>query len=90
MYCFLSLYITTNNIVTKDYGIILKAPSSRITSPFSIGFSIILCTNCANSAGSPNRFGNGVAFDKNAITLSGRFANKGVLNKPNNFFINLN
>lgn len=66
------------------YGCILSAPSSLITSPFNMGFSIILCTKWANSEGSPSRDGNGTDFDKNAITFSGRLSRSGVLNKPKN------
>lgn len=34
-----------------------RAPSSRMTSPFNIGFSTMCLTSSPNSAGSPRRFG---------------------------------
>src|SRR3546814_7406403 len=44
---------------TGHLGDILIAPSSRIVSPLSIGFSTIARTSLAYSDGSPRRLGNG-------------------------------
>lgn len=89
IFIFFLCFFCINPRTKLNQGAILRPPSSRITSPLSIGFSIMLCTNCANSAGSPNLFGNGVAFERKAITLSGRFESNGVLNRPKNIFIYL-
>src|SRR5207249_5367416 len=47
------------NIEEPYLAAMRRAPSSRITEPFSIEFSIICRANCANSAGRPRRAGNG-------------------------------
>lgn len=53
-------------------GCILKAPSNLIISPFSIGFSMIVCTKCPYSRGSPRRAGQGTVEASCARTLSGK------------------
>jgi len=66
----------------RHYGCIRSAPSKRITSPFSIGFSTMHCTRCANSSGKPSRGGNGTVLDRNCRTLSGSVPSSGVSIKP--------
>lgn len=68
--------------MAPHYGCILRAPSKRITSPFSTGFRIIASTSKANSSGFPSRAGFGMVFAKNDLTFSGKLANKGVSNSP--------
>lgn len=63
-------------------GCMRKAPSSLITSPFSIGFSIILCTRCPNSAGSPRRLGKGTVLPSSSLTFSGKLISRGVRKSP--------
>ena len=64
------------------YGCILSAPSSRIVSPFSIGFSTMACTSIAYSAGRPRRCGKGTVEPRNFFTLSGSEASMGVSKRP--------
>uniref|UniRef100_A0A2M4B393 Putative secreted protein n=1 Tax=Anopheles triannulatus TaxID=58253 RepID=A0A2M4B393_9DIPT len=59
-----------------------RAPSRRMTSPFSSGLSTIACTSCAYSEGSPSRCGNGMVLARNARTFSGSACSMGVLNSP--------
>ena len=59
-----------------------RAPSNRITSPFSKGFSTIHCTRWANSPGCPRRLGFGTVLARNVLTFSGRLAKSGVSNRP--------
>ena len=63
-------------------GCILSAPSSRMTSPFIIGFSMSACTRWAYSSGSPRRWGKGMERASSWRTASGRLARRGVSNKP--------
>jgi len=49
---------------------ILIPPSSRITTPFNIEFSIPSRTILANSSGFPGRSGNSITFVKLDLTLS--------------------
>ena len=48
-----------------------NAPSRRITSPFSIGFSQTARTIAANSSGRPSLEGNGTALPRLACTSAG-------------------
>ena len=49
---------------------ILVPPSSRITHPFSISFSMHSFANDANSSGLPALFGNSIAPSRLCLTLS--------------------
>ena len=53
-------------------GAMRIAPSRRITSPFSIGFSRMWRTRAAYSSGRPRRLGNGTAAPSDCWTFSGR------------------
>ena len=59
-----------------------SAPSSLMTSPFIIGFSIILCTNWPYSEGSPRRLGKGTILPSSFLTFSGNPISKGVRKSP--------
>ena len=48
---------------------ILIAPSSRITVPFNMPFSIESLTVLANSCGCPALFGNSIAFSRLCFTF---------------------
>ena len=52
-------------------GAIRIAPSSRITSPFSIGFAMISRTSDANSAGRPSRGGKGTILPSDSAMSGG-------------------
>lgn len=59
-----------------------NAPSSLMTSPLIIEFSIILCTKWPYSEGSPRRFGKGAVFPSSFLTFSGNFNSNGVRKRP--------
>src|SRR6185436_2599406 len=63
-------------------GAIRSAPSSRIVSPLSIGFSMIDVAICAYSPGSPSRWGNGIELPSASRASSGSSASSGVSNRP--------
>ena len=52
-------------------GAIRSAPSSRIVSPLSIGFSTIDVASCAYSPGRPSRCGNGIELPSASRASSG-------------------
>ena len=60
------------------FAVIRIAPSSRMTSPLSMEFSIICITNWAYSEGLPRRFGKGVIFPRASCASCGRDASIGV------------
>ena len=70
--------------VLSYYHGIRTAPSSLMFSPLIILFSIIACTSCANSAGSPRRLGNGTICAILCCSEGSGLAlvNMGVKNKP--------
>src|SRR5215210_1388235 len=63
-------------------GGILKAPSSLIVSPFSIGFSTMWQARRAYSSGRPRRGGCGTCAPSASRASSGRPASRGVSNRP--------
>ena len=58
------------------------APSTRMTSPFIIGFRMMDSTIIAYSSGLPSLCGKGTVLARKACTFSGRDSRRGVLNKP--------
>src|SRR5579863_5612041 len=67
----------------RDYlGAILIAPSSLITSPFSISFSMICFASAAYSSGRPRRGGNGTCWPSEIRAGSGKVPSKGVSKIP--------
>ncbi len=64
------------------FGAILIAPSSRMTSPFSIGFATTCATSAPYSAGFPSRDGCGTCSPSDTFASSGRPARSGVSNRP--------
>ena len=63
-------------------GAILIAPSSRIVSPLSIGFSTMCAASAAYSAGWPSRAGCGTCAPIDWICSSDRPPSSGVWNRP--------
>lgn len=59
-----------------------KAPSKRITLPFSVGMVKMLPTKCANSSGLPKRLGHGTLAPRSSLTASGSSSKRGVENNP--------
>ena len=59
-----------------------SAPSSRITSPFSISFSTMWRTRAAYSSGRPRREGNGTCCPRESRAGSGSPARSGVSKMP--------
>jgi len=66
----------------RHFGAIRIAPSSRITSPFNIGFSMICRTSDANSSGRPSRGGNGTILPSDSAISGGIWPTIGVSNIP--------
>jgi MFS family permease len=63
-------------------GAIRMAPSRRIVSPLSMGFSTMCAARAAYSAGSPSREGCGIWSPSDFRASSGRPASSGVSNRP--------
>src|SRR6476619_2827980 len=66
----------------RHRGAILIAPSSRMTSPLSIGFSTMCTASAPYSSGSPRRAGWGTCLPSEACASSGSEPSSGVLNRP--------
>ena len=67
------------------YGIILRAPSKRITSPFIILLLTTCSTRAAYSSGYPSLDGQGTFFAKKFRTFSGNEAKSGESKRPGEF-----
>ena len=64
------------------FGAIRSAPSSRMTSPFSMGFSMICRARAAYSEGLPRREGKGTAAPSESCTSCGSPSSIGVEKMP--------
>ena len=67
---------------TAYYGGMRRAPSNRMTEPFSMGLVNIVPTSSANSAGFPKREGKGTDAPSSSCTAGGNFSSSGVRNSP--------
>ena len=63
-------------------GAMRIAPSRRITSPLSIGFSMMCTASAPYSSGSPSRAGCGTCLPSDSCASSGSEPSSGVLNRP--------
>src|SRR5712692_1618203 len=63
-------------------GAMRIAPSSRMVSPFNMGFSMMWQASAANSAGRPERDGNGILASSALRAESGRPMSMGVAKIP--------